>query len=82
MNNCRPICLVPVISEVLEKTMYGRLNHHLQIRKILATKQYGFRKGMSPEHSTYRLTDIVLKAWNNKMHVGGIFVIWLKLLTV
>jgi hypothetical protein len=28
---------------------------------------------MSIEHATYRLTDIVLKAWNNKMHVGGIF---------
>ncbi|GFG37732.1 hypothetical protein Cfor_06971 [Coptotermes formosanus] len=53
--------------------MYNKLNHHLQIHKVLATEQYGFRKEMSTEHATYRLTDILLKAWNNKMHVGGSF---------
>jgi hypothetical protein len=73
MNGYKPVSLLPVISKVFEKTMYNRLNHHLQIHKILATEQYGFRKGMSTEHATYRLTDIVLKAWKNKMHIGGIF---------
>jgi hypothetical protein len=72
MNNYRPICLLPVISKVFEKTMCNILNHHLQIHKMLATEQYGFRRGKSNEHATYRLTDI-LKVWNNKMHVGGIF---------
>jgi hypothetical protein len=73
MNIYRLVSLLPVISKVFEKTMYNRLDHHLQIHKILATEQYGFRKGMSTEHATYRLTHILLKAWNNKMHVGGIF---------
>jgi hypothetical protein len=73
MNNYRPICLLPVISKVFEKTVYNRLNHHLQIHKILATTQYGFRRGMSNEHTIYRLADIVPKACNNKMHVGGTF---------
>jgi hypothetical protein len=73
MNSYRPVSLLPVISKVFEKTMYNRLNHHSQIHKVLATEQYDFRKGMSTEHATYRLTDILLKAWNNKMHVGGIF---------
>jgi hypothetical protein len=73
MNNYRPICLLTAISKVFVKIMYNRLNHYLQSHKILAVEQYGFRKELSIQHATYRLTYIVLNAWNSKMHVGGIF---------
>jgi hypothetical protein len=59
MNNYRPIYLLTAISKVFEKIMYNRLNHYLQIHKILAVEQYGFRKGLSIQHATYRLTDII-----------------------
>ena len=52
--------------------MYCRLNHHLQIYNLLATEQYGFRKGFSTEHATFSLADILM-AWNTKSHVGGVF---------
>jgi len=39
----------------------------------LAPKQYGLRKGISTDNATHILTDYILEAWNNKMHVVGIF---------
>ena len=53
--------------------MYYRLNQHLQANSILATEQYGFRKGLSTEHTNFSLTGNVLMAWNKKIHMGGIF---------
>jgi hypothetical protein len=53
--------------------MFHRLNHHLQVNNIVAAKQYGFRKGLSTENAACMLVDSVLKAWNNKLHHGGIF---------
>jgi len=53
--------------------MYCRLNQHLQANNILANEQYGFRKGLSTDHSTFSLTDNIVMAWNKKIHIGGIF---------
>jgi hypothetical protein len=46
---------------------------HLQANSILATEQYGSRKGLSTEHATFSLTDNILTASNKKMHISGIF---------
>jgi len=62
MANCRPISLLPMFSKVFEKSVYYRLNQHLQANSILATEQYGFRKGLSIEHATFSLTENVLMA--------------------
>ena len=53
--------------------MYRRLNRHLTTNNVLTTEQFGFRKGISTENATFSLTDKILKAFNKKMHVGGIF---------
>jgi hypothetical protein len=37
------------------------------------TNKYGFRKGVSTEDATFKLTEKVLKSVNKKMHAGGIF---------
>jgi len=50
--------------------MFFRLNHHLQENNILATQQYGIRKDLSTEHTTFSLTDNKLMAWNKKIPVG------------
>jgi len=73
MANYRPVSLLLVFSKVFEKAMYYRLNQLLQTNNILATDQYGFRKGLSTEHATFSLTDNILMAWNKKIHIGGIF---------
>jgi hypothetical protein len=59
--------------------MHSRLNQHLQTNNILATEQYGFRKGLSTEQATYSLTNNILMAWNKKIHIGGIFCDFLTL---
>jgi hypothetical protein len=41
----------------VEKTMHSKLNQHLWTNNILATEQYGFRKGLSTEQATYSLTN-------------------------
>jgi hypothetical protein len=72
MTNCRPISLLTVFSKVFEKAMHSRLSLHLHTNNILVTEQHGFRKGISTENATFRLTDSVFTSFNQKMHVGGI----------
>jgi hypothetical protein len=57
---------------LLELEVFHRINQHLQVH-ILSDNQFGFRKELSTFNAIYKLTDSVLKSWNNKMHVGGIF---------
>jgi hypothetical protein len=61
--------------------MYSRLNQHLYTDNILVPEQYDFRKGMSTDDAAFRLTDSVLNSLNQKLHVGGNFVIYQRLLT-
>jgi len=53
--------------------VFHRNNQHLQVHNILSDNQFGFRKELSTFNAVYKLTDSVLKSWNNKLHVGGIF---------
>jgi len=73
MTNYRPVSLLQVFLKVFEKVMYCRLNQHLQTNNILATEQYGFRKVLSTEHTTFSLIDNILMSWNKKIRIGGIF---------
>ncbi|GBO45528.1 Putative protein in type-1 retrotransposable element R1DM [Araneus ventricosus] len=43
----RPICLLPVISKVLDKLITQRVTHHLSKQNLLNPKQHGFRAGKS-----------------------------------
>jgi hypothetical protein len=69
MSNYRPISLLTAFSKILEKVkvMYNRLNHYLQTNNILIQEQYGFRKGISTENAAFKLTDSVLKSFNQQM---------------
>jgi len=53
--------------------MHSRLSQQLHTNNRLVTEQYSFRKGISTEDAAFRLTDIVFKSINQKMHVGRIF---------
>jgi hypothetical protein len=73
MSNYRSISLLTTSSKILEKIMCSKLSHYLQTNNILVPEQFGFRKGISTETASFKLTDSVLKSHNQKMHVGGIF---------
>jgi hypothetical protein len=62
----RPISLLPAFLKVFEKALYCRLNQHLQVNNILVTEQYGFRKALSTEDTTFSLIDNTLLVWNKK----------------
>ncbi len=53
--------------------MQLRLLKHLTDHNILSTEQYGFRTKLKTDNATYRLTNEILNALNNKVLVGGIF---------
>jgi hypothetical protein len=45
----------------------------MHCNNVLVPEQYGFRKGMSTEDGSYKVTGNVSESINQKMHVGGIF---------
>jgi hypothetical protein len=73
MTNYRSISLLTSFSKVFEKIIYDRLLQHIEVHKILVTEQFGFRPDTSTDKASYRLTDEILNALNNRMMVGGIF---------
>ena len=71
--NYRPISLLTSFSKVLESFIYDRLLKHIETNNILAVEQFGFRTSSSTEKASYKVTDDILNALNNRMMVGGIF---------
>jgi hypothetical protein len=65
MANYRPISMLTVFKKVIEKTMYRRLNQHLQVNNILVHEQFGFRKYLSTDYAAFSLTTGILQAWND-----------------
>ena len=72
-SNYRPISLLTSFSKIFEKVMLNRLLTHLTKFSILSNEQYGFRTKLTTENATYKLTNEILNAMNNKLIVGGIF---------
>jgi hypothetical protein len=61
------------VSKILEIIMFKRLGQHLESNNILATEQFGFRKGAHIENAIFTLADNILIALNQQQQVGGIF---------
>ena len=74
MSNYRPVSVLPVFSKILERLMYNRLLHYLQVNDLLCSNQFGFRE----KHSTYmalaRLMDSITNELEQKRHCIGIFI--------
>jgi hypothetical protein len=61
------------MSKILEIIMFKRLEQHLVSNNILATEQFGFRKGAHIENAIFTLTDNILTSLNQHQQVGSIF---------
>ena len=72
-NNYRPISLLPVISKLLERLIYARLNEHLTANNILNGNQFGFRKGMSTYMPLILMQEKITKALEEGRIVCGLF---------
>jgi hypothetical protein len=53
--------------------IFQRLKHHLVSNDILVSEQYGFRDNVSTESAIFKVTDSILKAWDNKEYVTELF---------
>jgi hypothetical protein len=52
--------------------MFKRLEQHLESNNILATEQFGFKKGVHIENAVFTLTDNILTSLNQQPQVGGV----------
>ena len=73
VSNYRPVSLLTSFSKIFETVMQRRILKHIINYNILSTEQYGFRLGLRTNNATYKLTNEILNAMNNKLLVGGIF---------
>ena len=64
--NYRPICLLPIISKILERVFFEQVEKLSE--KILSPKLRGFRKGHSTQHT---LLDL-LKNWQKTLDKSGV----------
>lgn len=70
-HSYRPICLLPVMSKVLERMMVKRLKVNM-MNEAVANSQYGFTNGKSAEDALVRVGELVKESVSK--YVLGVFV--------
>ena len=55
--NYRPICLLPILSKILEKIIAIQLLDYLESNKMLTNAQHGFRQNLSTETALLTVTN-------------------------
>jgi hypothetical protein len=63
VSTYRPISILNSFSKILEKVIYNRLEK----------EQFGFRKNLTAEKTTYELSNEIIGALDKKLLIGGIF---------
>ena len=58
-GNYRPISILPVISKILEKSVYTQLYTYLKNHSLLYENQSGFRTGYSTDTALIYLSDLI-----------------------
>ena len=71
--NYRPICLLPVISKILEKIVNIRIVKFLIKNNVLYEGQYGFRSNRSTTDAILDFTGNILDSINKGQYVLGLF---------
>jgi len=69
----RPISLLPVISQILEKLLLRRIYIDKHPQTWIPTHQFGFRKAHSTIQQCHRLTDVINKALDDKYYCSAVF---------
>ena len=71
-RNYRPISLLSVVSKVFEKLIYKRIYFYLDQKKLIYSKQFGFRGNHSTNYAIISLTEHIRKLLDNDDYVYGI----------
>ena len=73
-TNYRPISILSPFSKILEKLFNLRLEQFLDANKILSDNQYGFRPGMSMDHTAAELFEHISSAIDGQSCCAGVFI--------
>jgi hypothetical protein len=73
-SNYRPISVLPVLSQVFERVLQGRLLEFLDRQGVDIPGQYGFRFGHSTAMAVLDMVERVREAWRKKNVTLGVFI--------
>ena len=73
-KNYRPVSLLPLVSEVIEKVIHNHTEIFLNKYKILYKCQSGFRKSFSTNSCLTLLTDKINKGFESGKYTGLILI--------
>ena len=65
-SSYRPLCLLDTDGKLLERAIVTRLEDHLERRKFISDRQYGFRAGRSTADATTKLKQVASRAWQKR----------------
>lgn len=63
-NDLRPISVLPTMSKILEKIIYGQIREHTDDHKIISMHQSGFKPRHSCATALTKITDDIFDAWD------------------
>ena len=72
-ESCRPISLLPVFSQILEKMIYGRLKPTIEKEKLIPDHQFGFRNKHSMIEQMHRFVNEIWLAIEKKQYCTFFF---------
>ena len=61
VDNCRPISVLPVLSQIFDKIAFAQLYDYFNENKSLYRGHYGFRKSPSTELASIQFIDNVIQ---------------------
>ena len=72
-SNYRPISILPAISKIIEKVIYGQIYHYFSQNNLFSDSQYGFRHGHSTELAALEIVDRINTVLDNNETPLSIF---------
>ena len=73
-SNYRPVSLLPLISQVIEKVIHDQISAFVKSRNLLYNYQSGFRKNHSTDFCLSFLNDKILKGFDQGLITGMVLI--------
>jgi hypothetical protein len=73
-SNYRPISVLPVLSQVFDRVLQGRLLEFLDHQGMFISGQYGFRSRQSTAMAVLDMVERVREVWRKKNVALGVFI--------
>ena len=78
VSDFRPISLLPLPGNIIEKLLHSQLINHLENNSLLNSKQNGFRKFHNTSDSVFRLCYDLSTSMKKNHHTAAVFVDFAK----